>query len=228
MQTWWQDIRYGSRMLRTAPGFALVAILALALGIGANTAVFSVINGVLLKPLEYKDPDRLVRLWEKWGNADKASLAYPNFKDWSEQNRSFDRMAAFRGGGFNLTGSDHPDRLRGAQISADFLSVLGVSPTLGRDFGPDDDRPGASLTTIITDRLWSRQFSRDPSVVGRTISLNDETYQIIGVLPSDFHFFQDLDLVVPMAAKKSGFLDHRNWHPGIQVIARLEPGATLY
>ena len=227
MQTWWQDIRYGSRMLRTAPGFALVAILALALGIGANTAVFSVINGVLLKPLGYKDPDKLVRLWEKWGNADRASLAYPNFKDWSEQNRSFDRMAAYRGAGFNLTGSDHPDRVTGAQISADFLPVLGVQPALGRDFGPDDDRPGATLTTIISDRLWSRQFDRDPSVVGKTINLNDETYQIIGVLPADFAFFQDLDLCVPLAAKKRSFLDHRNFHAGIQVIARLGSGSTL-
>ncbi|HKF53869.1 MAG TPA: ABC transporter permease, partial [Blastocatellia bacterium] len=214
MQTLLQDIRYGSRMLRTAPGFALVAILALALGIGANTAVFSIINGVLLKPLEYHDSDRLVSLWEKWGNADKASVAYPNFKDWSEQNRSFDGMAAYRHSGFNLTGSDHPDRVHGAQISAGFLSVLGVSPALGRDFGPDDDQPGATLTTIIADHLWSTHFGRDPSVVGRTINLNEETYQIIGVLPADFHFFQDLDLVVPIAAKKSGILDHRNWHPG--------------
>jgi predicted permease len=227
MQTLWQDIRYGSRMLRTAPGFALVAILALALGIGANTAVFSIINGVLLKPLEYKDPDRVVSLWEKWGNADKASVAYPNFKDWSEQNRSFDGMAAYRHAGFNLTGSDHPDRVHGAQISAGFLSVLGVSPALGRDFGPDDDQPGATLTTIIADHLWSTHFGRDPSVIGRTINLNDETYQVIGVLPPDFHFFQDLDMVVPIAAKKSGILDHRNWHPGIQVIARLGSGATL-
>src|SRR5215468_4787928 len=121
MQTLLQDIRYGSRMLRTAPGFALVAILALALGIGANTSMFSVINGVLLKPLEYKDPDRLIRLWEKWGPFEQASLSYPNFKDWHDRNSSFQKLAAFRYGDVTLTGSDVAERITGQQVSAEWL-----------------------------------------------------------------------------------------------------------
>jgi predicted permease len=206
--------------------------MALALGIGANTCIFSVINGVLLKPLEYKDPDRLVRLWEKWGSFDKASLAYPNFKDWREQNDSFEKLAAYRGTGMNLTGSDAAERIQGLQVTSDFLSVLGAAPALGRDFTEEDDHPGATLTAIISDQLWATHFGRDASIMGKSVSLSGESYQVIGVLPPDFHYSdeyhsENAGIFVPIAAKKAGFLDHRAWHPGIRGIARLRRDVSL-
>jgi putative ABC transport system permease protein len=141
MGTLIKDARYSLHILITEPGFTLIAVLALALGIGANTCIFSVINGVLLKPLEYRDPDRLVRLWEKWGPFDHSSLAYPNFKDWREQNHSFEKLAAYRRTGMNLTGPDAAERIDGLQVTSDFFSVLEAAPALGRDFTGEDDHP---------------------------------------------------------------------------------------
>src|ERR1051325_9211132 len=137
MEAFRQDIRYGLRMVLANPSFSLIAILALALGIGINSAIFSIVNGVLLKPLSYKEPEQLVRIWEKWGGFDDGSVAYLNFKDWRERNQSFDRMAAYRWAGFNLYGGEQPERVTGRQVSAELLSVLGVTPTVGRDFRPD-------------------------------------------------------------------------------------------
>ena len=223
-----QDLHYGARMLTKKPGFTLVAVMALALGIGANTAIFSVINGVLLKPLGYKDPDRLVKIWEKWGGFERASVAYLNFKDWQDQNHSFEKMAAYRFRGFSLTGgAGLPERVSGRQVSADLLSTLGVSPAIGRDFRPEEDRPGATLVAMISDGLWQRRFGRDPSVIGKTITLNDDGYVVIGVLPADFHFYSDADVLVPIRAKKDGSLENRSFHPGIQVVARLKPGISM-
>jgi hypothetical protein len=128
MEAFRQDIRYGLRMLLAKPTFTIIAVLALALGIGVNSAIFSVVNGVLLKPLAYKDPDQLVRIWEKWGGFDQGSVAYLNFKDWRARNQSFENMAAARWTGFNLTGGDQPERLSGRQVSSETLSVLGLTP----------------------------------------------------------------------------------------------------
>src|ERR1041384_5123386 len=144
MEAFRQDIRYGLRMVVANPSFSLIAILALALGIGINSSIFSIVNGVLLKPLSYKEPDQLVRIWEKWGGFDQGSVAYLNFKDWRERNQSFDKVAAYRWGGFNLTGGDQPERISGRQVSSEMLSVLSVAPALGRDFRPDENREGAS------------------------------------------------------------------------------------
>src|SRR5215472_11135726 len=167
-----QDIGYGLRMLLARPSFTIIAVLALALGIGVNSAIFSVVNGVLLKPLGYKDPDKLVRIWEKWGGFDNGSVAYPNFKDWRERNKSFEKMGAARWTGFNLTGGDQPERVTGRQVSAEMLSVLGITPAIGRDFRPDEDREGASPVVIISDSLWKRRFGGDPSVIDKTLTLN--------------------------------------------------------
>src|SRR5215467_11731905 len=226
MGTLIKDARYSFRILVAKPGFTVIAVLALALGIGANTSIFSVINGVLLKPLEYKDPDRLIRLWEKWGPFETASLSYPNFKDWHDRNSSFEKLAAFRGSGMNLIAPDGAERVLGRQVSADFFSVLGVAPALGRDFTEEDDHPGATLTAIVSDQLWATHFGRDSSIVGSPLNLGGESYQVIGVLPPAFHF-EDAQIFVPMAAKKAGFLDHRNWHPGIQALGRLKSEVTL-
>src|SRR5204863_5547931 len=135
--------------LLAKPSFSLIAVLALALGIGVNSSIFSVVNGVLLKPLAYKDPDQLVRIWEKWGGFDQGSVAYLNFKDWRERNQSFDKVAASRWAGFNLTGAGQPERLFGRQVSSDMLSVLGVTPALGRDFRADEDQEGAHAVAIF-------------------------------------------------------------------------------
>jgi putative ABC transport system permease protein len=227
MEAFVQDIRYGLRMLLAKPSFSVIAVLALALGIGITSSIFSVVNGVLLKPLAYKNPDQLVRIWEKWGGFDQGSVAYLNFKDWRERNQSFDKMAASRWTGFNLTGEGQPERLLGRQVSSDMLTVLGVTPAVGRDFREDEDREGASAVVMISDALWKRYFGGDPSITDRTLTLNDEPYQIIGVLPADFHYFPKADVLVPMGASKARALKERAWHPGIQVLARLKPGVNL-
>jgi len=198
-----QDLRYGLRMLMARPSFTVVAILALALGIGVNSAIFSVVNGVLLKPLGYKEPDRLVRVWEKWGGFDQGSVAYLNFKDWRERNTSFEKMATYRSRGFNLTGGDQPERVPGRQVSAELLSVLGATPAVGRDFRPDEDREGASPVVMISDSLWKRRFGGSPSVTEQSLILNDQPYQVIGVLPADFHFFSNVDVLVLIEASQA-------------------------
>src|SRR5215813_9704263 len=222
-----QDLKFTARVLRKSPGFSLAAILALALGIGANTAVFSVINGILLKPLGFKNPDALVRLWERGNGLDHAALAYPNFKDWKELNGSFEQMAAFRDATYSMTGSQAPERIFGRQVSANFLSTLEASPAIGRDFSAQDDRPGADLVVLISDGLWTRSFGGEPSVLGKTIILNDDSYAVIGVLPKDFHFYSNADLLAPLSAKHDPYFGTRAIHPGIQAIARLKPGVSI-
>jgi putative ABC transport system permease protein len=222
-----QDISYGLRMLVARPSFTIIAVLALALGIGVNSAVFSIVNGVLLRPMAYPESDKLVRIWEKWGGFDQGSVSYPNFKDWRQRNRSFDSLAAHRWQGFNLTGGDQPERVTGRLVSSEMLSVLGVVPAIGRDFRADEDREGATAVAIISDSLWKRRFGADTSAVGKSLVLNDEPYQIIGVLPADFHYFTDVDILTPIQARKTQWLEQRAWHPGIQVLARLKPGLSI-
>src|SRR5215470_20313959 len=163
-----QEIRLAIRTLFRNPSFSIIAIIALALGIGINSSIFSVVNGVLLKPLAFREPNQLVRIWEKWGGFDQGSVSYLNFKDWRERNQSFEKMAAYRWTGFNLTGGDQPERLSGRQISSELLDVLGVAPAVGRNFRPDEDREGASPVAIISDSLWKRRFGGDQSVLGRS------------------------------------------------------------
>src|SRR6185295_17714930 len=173
------------------------------------------------------EPDKLVRVWEKWGGFDQGSVAYLNFKDWRERNQSFEKMAAARWTGFNLTGGDQPERVAARQVSGEMLAVLGVTPATGRDFRPDEDREGANRVAIISDSLWKRRFGGDPSVIDQTLTLNDEPYQVVGVLPADFHYFPKADILVPIEATKERALKERSWHPGIQVLARLKPGVSL-
>ena len=222
-----QDLRYALRSLAARPGFTVIAVIALALGIGANTAMFSVINGVVLKPLSFKDPDKLVKIWEKTNDFQKGSVAYPNFRDWRDQTQSFDKLAAYRSENFNLTGGTQPERVDGRLVSADLLSVLGVSPALGRDFLPEEDRTGSKLVALISNRLWQRHFGGDPSIVNKTITLNDDSYTVIGVLPESFHFYRDVDLYTTISAKKALWLDSRMMHPGLQVVGRLKPGVNM-
>jgi predicted permease len=222
-----QEIRHGLRTIFRNPSFSIIAIFALALGIGVNSAVFSVVNGVLLRPLAYRDAGQLVRIWEKWGGFDQGSVSYPNFKDWRERNQSFEKIGAYRWTGFNLTGTDEPERLTGRQVSSELLDVFGVAPAVGRNFRPDEDREGASPVAIISDSLWQRRFGGDRSVLDHSLTLNDQPYQIVGVLPPGFNYLYKVDVLVPIEASKERALKERSWHPGLQVLARLKPGVSL-
>jgi len=180
-----QDLRYGLRMLWKNPGFTIVAVLALALGIGANSAIFSVVNAILLRPLPYKNPGQLVMVWE---NA--THLGFPkntpspaNFLDWRQQTTVFQGMAAFAERSFNLTGAGEPERLDGRRVSANLFDVLGVRPIIGRTFVPQEDQPGTKVV-LLNESLWKRRFGGDPGVIGRALTLNNEAYTVVGVLPS--------------------------------------------
>jgi putative ABC transport system permease protein len=196
-----QEIRHGLRALLRNPSFTKIAILALALGIGVNSSIFSVVYGVLLKPLAYRDPGQLVRIWEKWGGFDHGSISYPNFKDWRERNQSFEKMAAYRWTGFNLTDGGQPERLSGRQVSSELLDVLGVAPAVGRNFRPDEDREGANPVAIISDSLWKRRFGGDQAVLHQNLILNDQPYQIVGVLPADFDYLYNADVLASAGVK---------------------------
>ena len=223
-----QDIRFGLRMLRKRPGFTVVALLALALGTGANTAIFSVVNGVLLRPLPFKDPDRLVRLSEWTKQIPTMSISYPNFKDWREQNRVFEGIAATQFGSYNLTGEGEPERLQGRNVSWDFFDVLGVRPALGRAFRRDEDRAGAPRTCVISDDLWRRRFGADEKVVGKAVTLNGESYTVVGVLPAGFPFATTTAVFVPIGLEEaSQGMSARGSHPGIYAIARMKQGVTF-
>jgi predicted permease len=222
-----KDVRFAARTLRKSPAFTLTVVIALALGIGANTAVFSVVDGILLKPLGFEDPNRLVRVWEHNSGLDHAAIAYPNFRDWKDLNSSFDQLAAFRDTAFALQGREGPERIDGRQVSANFLSTLGVAPAAGRDFSADDDKPGASLVVIISDALWARTFGRDPAALGKPIILNDDSYVIIGILPRSFHFYTEAGVLVSLSAKPDPYFNIRGIHPGIQSVGRLKPGISF-
>jgi predicted permease len=221
------DIHYGVRLMIARPGFTAVAIVALALGIGANTAVFSVVNGVLLRPLNYKRPDRLLQIWEKSSGFPRGSVAYLNFRDWQDQNHSFDEMAAFRGNSFTLTGGEFPERIPGRQVSSQFFSALGAAPALGRDFRSDDDRPGAALVTIVSNQFWKSHLGGNTGAIGERVTLDGSGYTVIGVLPEDFHFYSRSDLYVCIDVVETSMVKMRFNHPGIGVIARLRSDVNI-
>jgi predicted permease len=227
MTTLIQDLRYGLRTLARNPGFTAVAMLALALGIGANTAIFSVVNGVLLRPLPYPDPERLMMIYEKTLDFSQNSVSYPDFLDWQRENHSFTDMACFRRNDFNFTGSGQPEHLQGEHVSAGLLPVLGVNPFLGRNFLSQEDREGAGGVVILAYSLWQKRFGGDSQILGRTLTLNAKSYTVIGVLPPDFRFRGQSDLYVPLGQWDSVELRDRENHPGLRVVGRLKPGVTM-
>ncbi|MBD0372281.1 MAG: ABC transporter permease [Pyrinomonadaceae bacterium] len=226
MDTLWQDLRYGFRMLLKSPGFTLIAILALALGIGANTAIFSVVNAVLLKPLPYKDPNQLVILWEKSATQD-TSVAYLNFQDWRDQNQSFEQIAAFRRDSFNLTGAGEPERLAGRMTSATFFSTLGAKLFKGADFPAAEDRVGGQKVVILGYGFWQRRFGGDDSIVGKQLTLNNQSYTVLGITAPDFRFGSDTDIYTLIGQSDDQCFKSRGCHPGIYVIGRLKPGVSI-
>jgi predicted permease len=222
-----QDIRFGLRQLRRNPGFTAIAILTLALGIGANTAIFSVVEGVLLAPLTYFQPDRLVSVWENNPRFPRVWVSYPNFQDWQRSARSFQQMAVFREQGVDLTGPGTPARLNDKEISSSFFSTLGVRLTLGREFSPQENQHGGAPVVIIGNHLWRNRFSGSPHVLGNSITLDGVDYTIVGVAPSEFHLESDTDVFRPLGREDPLILNDRASHDGIFAIARLEPGVTI-
>ena len=222
------DLRYAARLQRKNPGFTVIAIIALALGIGANTAIFSVVNTVLLRPLPYKDPERLVMVWE-----DATKLGYPhdtpaaaNFVDWRDQSQVFEGMAAIADTSFNLTGSGDPERLEGRRVSANMFPLLGVEPQIGRVFTAAEDQPGAQHVVLLSYALWQRRFGGDPGIIGKSLTLNGENHVVVGVMPARFQFPSSDDQAwVPIAFTQEE-AGNRNRHY-LQVLARLKPGVSL-
>ncbi len=222
-----QDLRYGFRTLRKSPGFTVVAMLALALGIGANTAIFTIVNGVLLQPLAYPDPSRLLRMFETTSEFSQSSVSYPNYLDWRRESRSFTDMGAYRGDDFNLTGIGEPEHLSGSYVTASLFPVLGVRPLLGRTFLPQDDRQGAGCTVMLSYGFWKGRLAADPNVLGKVLTLNALGCSVVGVLPSDFRFREDARVFVPIEQWISVLLRSRESRPGLQVIGRLKSGVTI-
>jgi len=229
MTTLAQDVKYGLRMLAKSPGFTLVAVLALALGIGANTAIFSVVNAVLLRPLPYQDPDQLVFISEHTEQVPDMSVSYLNFLDWQRQNQVFSSIAAFQGQNFNLTGVDRPERLSGWNVSQSFFATLGVKPFLGRDFLFDEDQPGGRPVVVVTYGFWQRRFGGDPGLVGKPLTLNGRSYTVAGILPASFKFAEVSGAadVYASLGLNAGQMKNRGNHPGIYVVARRKPGVSL-
>jgi len=220
-----QDLRYGLRLLAKNPGFSAVAVIALALGIGANTAIFSVVNGVLLRPLPYGDPERLMRLSEKSPEFATMSVAYPNFVDWKDQSRTLS-LAAFRWEDTDLSGSGQPEHLSGKMVSADFFRVLGIHPVAGRDFDSRTDRLGAAPVAIIGGGLWSRRFASNPAVIGSQLMLNGRSYTVAGVAPAGFQLEGKADVYTLLDQWDDVLARSREMHPGMFVVGRLKPGVT--
>ena len=226
MHTLWQDIRFALRMLLKNWSVSAIIVVVLALGIGANTGIFSVVNAALLRPLPYADPDKLVRLSEDSPQVPQMSISYPNFLDWREQNQVFSGIAAMQFRSLNLTGKDEPERLAGRAVSAEFFDVLGVKPALGRSFGREEDRPGANPVCIISQPLWQRRFGSDPLLVGKQINLSGASYTVIGVLPASYAYGTPTDVFVPIGLRADE-MKERGSHPGIYAVARLNPGVTV-
>ena len=221
-----QDLRYGLRTLRKSPGFTAIAILALALGIGANTAIFSVVNGVLLRPLAYPEPDRLVNIFETTREFNQASVAYPNYLDWRAGSRSFTDMGIYRGDDFNFTGSGEPEQVAGEYMSASLLPVLGVTPFLGRRFLPEDDRQGAACAVMLSYGFWKERFAADPNILGRSLNLNARNCTVAGVLPFGFRL-SGAKVYLPIEQMGPVELHPRDNHPGLRVLGRLKPGVPI-
>jgi predicted permease len=226
-----QDLRYGARMLLKNPGFSAVIVLTLALGIGANTALFSVVNGVLLNPLPYPQPEQLITLHQSKPNFATGAIPYPNFLDWRQENQTFAAMAISRGASFSLLGAGDAEQVTGRRVSANFFSVLGVEPALGRNFASEEDERGAGPVILISAELWQRKFNAASDVLGKSLTLDDKSYTVIGVLPASFNLYRgaggNVDVYVPIGQWNNPALQNRSAALNLHGIGRLKPGVTL-
>lgn len=227
MTTFWHDLRYARRTLRNNPGFAAVTILTLALGIGANTAIFSVINAVLLRPLPFRDPDQLCIITERLPSVPVVGPSYENFQDFRDRAKSYSAMSATRITTLTLTGVGVPERLPAQMTSASMFPLLGVTAPLGRTFAPEEDRAGGPQVALLSYGFWRRHFAGSADVLGRSITLDNKSYTIIGVLPADYQLLVPSDVYVPFEPWARMLPDDRNWHPGITAVGRLRTGVTL-
>ncbi len=231
MESLFQDVRYGLRVLWKSPSFTAVAIFTLALGIGANTAVFSIVNGVLLNPLPFPQADQLIALGENKANFENGSISFPNFRDWRDQNRSFSSMALSRIFSFNLLGAGDAEQVDGELISSDFFSTLGVKPLAGRLLVAGEDEVGAAPVALIGEGLWRRKFSSSPHLLGRNIRLGPRSYTVVGIIPASFHLtlpsFRKGEIFVPVGQWDNPILLNRGAGLGFHGIARLKPGVSL-
>jgi predicted permease len=229
MSVFWQDIRYGLRILAKNPGFAAIAVLTLALGIGANTALFSVVHGVLLKPMPYQNPEQLVDVYWTTPLDQKEPFSFPDFLDCQKQNHVFSSMAGYRWDNFSLLGVGEPERLSGERVSAEFFPLLNIKPILGRAFLNEEDKLGAAPVAVIGDYLWKRKFNSSPSVLGTALNLSGEIYTIVGIIPSRLPFLDPLsiDVFVPINLFNDPVFRDRKVRNGTYASARLKPGVTL-
>src|SRR5262245_11028174 len=227
MQTLFQDMRYGARMLWKKPGFTLIAVFTLAFSIGANTAIFSVVYSVLLRPLPYPESDRLVWVSEYRQDFGKMLISYPNFSDWRVEQRVFEYIGVYRPGTYNLTGRGTPQRLRCLHLSADIFSALRVQAALGRVFNNDEDKPGAPHVVVLSHALWQSRFGGDTGIVSRSITLDGLDYTVIGVMPVDFGFLRTADIWLPVGPLSSSESWQDRGNHALYGVARLKPGVTL-
>jgi predicted permease len=227
MQTLLQDIRIGLRMLFKNPGFTAVIVVTLALGIGANVALFSVVNGVLLNPLPFTHPEQLVTLDQSKPNFDMGAMPLPNFRDLQKENHTFSAMALSRGFAFSLLGAGEAERVSARLVTADMFSVLDVKPALGRAFAPGEDEPGVAPVAMISTDLWQRKFGAAPDILSKSLTLDEKTYAIIGVLPANFSLFRGTDVYVPIGQWANPALKVRSAALGLHGIGRLKPGITI-
>src|SRR5262245_16198302 len=230
MLTFWQDLRYGARMLLKSPGFTVIAVVTLAIGIGLNTALFSVVNSILLRPLPYHEPERLAQVWETWpdGEAQTGAVSPNNMLDWRAQARSFASLSGYSIWLFTLTGTNEPTEIPGLKVTADFFATLGVTPQLGRTFRPEEERPGAAQPVVISHDFWRRRFGGHADVIGQRLKLDDGAYTIVGVLRPDFRQTEfaagyRAEVWVPLELDPAASL--RGNH-SLRVIGRLQPGVT--
>src|SRR5208283_2181083 len=223
-----QDLRYGLRMLAKSPSFTAIAIVTLALGIGANTALFSVVNGVLLNPLAYPHAGQLVSIYGKTPGYDHAPIGYLNFLDWQRDTQTFSSMAIYRNQDYNFFGKGEAERLSGYMISADFFSTLGVGPILGRNFRADDDQLGAGPVVILGGGFWQRKFGSSLEIIGKSIILNGASYTIAGVIPAGFTFYgHDRDVYTPIGQWNDPSFRDRGIDMSAHAVGRLRAGVTL-
>ncbi len=221
-----QDLKYSIRTLAKSPGFAAVAILTLALGIGANTAIFSVVNAVLLRPLPFKNSAQLVLMRETYKQVGNVSVSYPDFLDWRQQSHSFAAMSVINNVGFNLSGVTQPENIGGYAVSPNFLELLGVRPVLGRDLLPSEEKPGTAPVLLLSYQLWQSHLGGDPGVIGRSITLDGRSFSIVGILPPTFRFLDRTDVLVPIGVFAADFTD-RGERGDMDVVGRLSSGVVL-
>ncbi len=229
MEILWQDIKFGARMLLKSPGFALLAVLTMALGIGANTAIFSLINGMLLKPLPYSEGERLLWISEWSKEVEEMSFSVENFKDLRDQNKTLEAVMAYRGESAILTGAGRAEQLNGREVTSGIFDTLRVRPVIGRPFTAEEDKVGAERVVLLGEGFWARRFARDPGILDKPIVLNGEPFTVIGVMPAAMHTSMRLtDVFMPLLRREDelGGANNRGNHPGIYVYARPKPGIT--